>query len=85
MSETNNSELRLKIMDSIASTIANFMLNDKDSEVVHQENLRAAEDISEYIVNSLGIEIMDSLDNDGSIVTTIKKETPEEFDIRNVV
>jgi hypothetical protein len=85
MSETNNSELRLKIMDSIASTVANFMLNDKDSEVVHQENLRAAEDISEYIVNSLGIEIMDSLDNDGSIVTTIKKETPEEFDIRNVV
>lgn len=85
MSETNNSELRLKIMDSIASTIADFMLNDKDSEVVHQENLRAAEDISEYIVNSLGIEIMDSLDNDGSIVTTIKKETPEEFDIRNVI
>jgi hypothetical protein len=84
MSETNSSELRLKIMDAIASTILKFTEQDGLPMDEKQDNLRAVEDISEYIVNSLGLKVMDGTDHEGRIVATMTQETPEEYNMRSI-
>lgn len=76
MSSANSSELRLRLIDSITDTIANFIDNG-ESEEEKRESRLSVEDLAEEIINDLRVKLRDGVDSDGSFVAVIQR-LPEE-------
>jgi hypothetical protein len=74
MTETNSSELRLQILDIITSTVANFTNQEGQDTGERVENMRAIEDTSEYMVDLLGLQIMDGVDLEGRITAVMPRD-----------
>jgi hypothetical protein len=74
MTETNSSELRLQILDIITSTVASFTNQEGQDTGERVENMRAIEDTSEYMVDLLGLQIMDGVDLEGRITAVMPRD-----------
>lgn len=77
MSAEKNStgaEARLQISDSIFNVIYNYLDKGDGSDSDEFEAKLLAEDISSEIVNSIIIDIAESLDDDGNIVAILDSE-----------
>lgn len=73
MVSSNSAELRLRLMDSLAKTISN-LVEEEDTEDGRRQNELALEDLSEAIINDLGIIIPDEENPDGSFTAIIPKQ-----------
>ena len=72
MSSSNIPEIRLRLADSIAGTVLEFM-QEEESLALQEENLRIAEDIAEEIIKYLNVEFKDEINSNRLITTTISK------------
>lgn len=76
MSTLSSAELRLQLMNSIASTVVQFIQHD-EANGGEQESLRAAEDVAEYVVEFLGITFKDSQAKDEAAIATMLQNLPQ--------
>lgn len=75
MPSLNSSELRLKLMDSLSDTLVQFIDHD-DADEDTKEAIRIAQDISEYIVDFLGIQFKPDQKSDFPVIATMRRSAP---------